>query len=81
MKGLRYTLKKHGRHYRGAEVLAALLVERGYYEVPPNNTMEAAFFSLVLAAGLPAPQRQVGIRGGPGVGSGGWTLPTWSFGW
>lgn len=66
VQGLRHTLKKHGRHYRGAEVLAGLLAERGYYRLPPNNNMEAAFLALVLAAGLPAPQRQVEIRGARG---------------
>lgn len=66
VRGLCDVLKNHGHRYRGAAVLGAILVERGYYVVPPNNKMEAAFVALLVAAGLPEPQRQVGISGPEG---------------
>ena len=67
VKALRHTLRAYGRRHRGSQVLAEILAERGEYAVAPNNQLEAAFLALLVAAGLPEPERQVEIIDGEGL--------------
>ncbi|CAN5750801.1 hypothetical protein BH24ACT2_BH24ACT2_09250 [soil metagenome] len=59
-------LFEHGR--KGSALMRRLLEDRGAGYIPPASGLEARFYSVLVAAGLELPERQVDLGGDTWVG-------------